>query len=40
MGPGEIDVQIIRRHLAALRESLRVLATEPHANNPHFSKSR
>jgi uncharacterized protein YutE (UPF0331/DUF86 family) len=26
MGPGEIDVQIIRRHLAALRESLQVLA--------------
>ena len=26
MGPGEIDVQIIRRHLAALRESLEVLA--------------
>ena len=25
MGPGEIDVQIIRRHLAALRESLEVL---------------
>jgi hypothetical protein len=24
MGPGEIDVQIIRRHLAALRESLEV----------------
>jgi len=27
MGPGEIDVQIIRRHLAALREALEVLAT-------------
>ena len=27
MGPGEIDVQIIRRHVAALRESLEVLAT-------------
>jgi len=27
MGPGEIDVQIIRRHLAALRQSLEVLAT-------------
>ena len=27
MGPGEIDVQIIRRHLAALRESLQVLST-------------
>ena len=27
MVPGEIDVQIIRRHLAALRESLRVLST-------------
>jgi hypothetical protein len=27
VGPGEIDVQVIRRHLAALRESLRVLAT-------------
>jgi uncharacterized protein YutE (UPF0331/DUF86 family) len=26
VGPGEIDVQIIRRHLAALRESLQVLA--------------
>jgi uncharacterized protein YutE (UPF0331/DUF86 family) len=26
MGPGEIDVQIIRRHLAALRGSLRVLS--------------
>ena len=26
MGPGEIDVLIIRRHLAALRESLQVLA--------------
>ncbi len=26
MGPGEIDVQIIRRHLAALRASLEVLA--------------
>ena len=26
MGPGEIDVQIVRRHLAALRESLQVLA--------------
>lgn len=26
MGPGEIDAQIIRRHLAALRESLEVLA--------------
>lgn len=26
MGPGEIDVQIIRRHMAALRESLQVLA--------------
>ncbi len=27
MSPGEIDVQVVRRHLAALRESLRVLAT-------------
>ena len=27
MSPGEIDVQIIRRHLAALRESLQVLST-------------
>ena len=27
MGPGEIDVQVIRRHLAALRESLQVLST-------------
>ena len=27
MGPGEIDVQIVRRHLAALRESLRLLST-------------
>jgi len=27
MGPGEIDVEIIRRHLAALRESLQVLST-------------
>ena len=27
MGPGQIDVQIIRRHLAAIRESLQVLAT-------------
>jgi len=26
MGPGEIDVPIVRRHLAALRESLQVLA--------------
>lgn len=26
MGPGEMDVQIIRRHVAALRESLQVLA--------------
>jgi uncharacterized protein YutE (UPF0331/DUF86 family) len=26
MSPGEIDVQVVRRHLAALRESLRVLA--------------
>jgi uncharacterized protein YutE (UPF0331/DUF86 family) len=26
MGPGEIDVQVIRRHLAALRGSLGVLA--------------
>lgn len=26
MGPGEIDVPVIRRHLAALRESLQVLA--------------
>jgi len=26
MGPGEIDVQVIRRHLAALRESLGVLS--------------
>jgi uncharacterized protein YutE (UPF0331/DUF86 family) len=26
MGPGEIDVLIIRRHVAALRESLQVLA--------------
>ena len=26
MGPGEVDVQVIRRHLAALRESLGVLA--------------
>ena len=25
MGPGEIDIQIVRRHLAALRESLEVL---------------
>ncbi|MFV2072516.1 MAG: DUF86 domain-containing protein [Thermoanaerobaculales bacterium] len=27
MSPGEIDVQIIRRHLAALREALQVLLT-------------
>jgi uncharacterized protein YutE (UPF0331/DUF86 family) len=27
MGPGEIDVQIVRRHLAALRESLEVLVS-------------
>jgi uncharacterized protein YutE (UPF0331/DUF86 family) len=27
VGPCEIDVQIIRRHLAALRESLQVLST-------------
>ena len=27
MSPGEIDVTVVRRHLAALRESLRVLAT-------------
>lgn len=27
MSPGEIDVQVVRRHLAALRESLAVLAT-------------
>ena len=27
MSPGEIDVQIIRRHLAALRESLQVLSS-------------
>lgn len=27
MSPGEIDVQIVRRHLAALRDSLRVLST-------------
>ena len=27
LGPGEIDVQIIRRHLAALRESLHLLST-------------
>jgi uncharacterized protein YutE (UPF0331/DUF86 family) len=26
MGPGEVDVQVIRRHLAALRESLGVLS--------------
>lgn len=26
MGPGEIDVEVIRRHLAALREALAVLA--------------
>jgi uncharacterized protein YutE (UPF0331/DUF86 family) len=26
VGPGEIDVQVMRRHLAALRESLRVLS--------------
>ena len=26
MGPGEIDVQIIRRHVAALREALEVLS--------------
>jgi uncharacterized protein YutE (UPF0331/DUF86 family) len=26
MGPGEVDVQVVRRHLAALRESRRVLA--------------
>jgi len=26
MGPGEVDVQVIRRHLAALRQSLQVLA--------------
>ena len=26
MGPGEVDVQVIRRHLAALQESLGVLA--------------
>ena len=26
MGPGEVDVQVIRRHLAAIRESLEVLA--------------
>jgi uncharacterized protein YutE (UPF0331/DUF86 family) len=27
MGPGEIDAQVVRRHLAALRESLQVLGT-------------
>jgi uncharacterized protein YutE (UPF0331/DUF86 family) len=27
MSPGEIDVQIVRRHLAALRESLSLLST-------------
>ena len=27
MSPGEIDVQVVRRHLAALRESLQVLST-------------
>jgi uncharacterized protein YutE (UPF0331/DUF86 family) len=27
MGPGKIDVEVVRRHLAALRESLQVLAT-------------
>lgn len=27
MGPGEIDVEVVRRHLAALREALQVLAT-------------
>ena len=27
MSPGETDVQVVRRHLAALRESLAVLAT-------------
>lgn len=27
MGPGEIDVTVVRRHLAALRESLSVLST-------------
>jgi uncharacterized protein YutE (UPF0331/DUF86 family) len=27
MGPGEIDAQILRRHLATLRESLQVLST-------------
>ena len=27
MSPGEIDVQVIRRHVAALRESLQVLST-------------
>lgn len=26
MGPGEIDIEVIRRHLAALREALAVLA--------------
>ena len=26
MSPGEIDVEVVRRHLAALRESLRVLS--------------
>ena len=26
MGPGEVDAQVIRRHLATLRETLRVLA--------------
>jgi uncharacterized protein YutE (UPF0331/DUF86 family) len=27
MSPGEIDVEVVRRHLAALRESLQVLST-------------
>lgn len=27
MSPGEIDVEVVRRHLAALRESVRVLST-------------
>jgi uncharacterized protein YutE (UPF0331/DUF86 family) len=26
MGPGEVDVRVVRRHMAALRESLQVLA--------------
>ncbi len=27
MSPGEIDVEVVRRHLAAIRESLQVLST-------------